>query len=391
MRNVTLLGGIFVATVLVAAIVSLSATPLVAQQRAHEHAVDDAHDSELPHRSAATEEGCALRKGVRRTVTAIVDAETVKLDDGSVVRLVGALTPSAMDAGQENAHWPLAIEARAFLQTLILGKTVQLAHADIGLDRDNTEDSGGRRARDRPKPAERDRYGRILAHLFLGDNVDTRVWVQAALLRAGLARAYGLPGNDACLREMILHEATARRSRLGLWVNRLYRIKRAEPGRSLMRLRNRFELVRGEVSNVTVTRTATYINFGADWRRDFTIRIDKALRAKHAAWSRVLPALKGKTVIVRGWIERRNGPEIKLWSPDQIEIEKNAAEQSASSRRRSGPEFEGDDHAPTPDDAASDAAGTLAPHQDAARDIDPPKTKPARPNIDSNAPAGFDL
>lgn len=380
MRSVAFLHHLIVATV-----IATIANPVSAQHASGEYARGD---RESARRSATTEESCTLRKGVRRTVTSIIDAETVKLDDGSAVRLIGVLAPSAIDAGQATGYWPLEIEARAFLQTLILGKTVQLANADASIEpraeiangKERSNDARKRRGtRRQPEPSERDRHGRILAHLFLGDDADTSVWVQAAMLRAGLARASILPGHDSCLREMVLHEATARRARLGLWSNRLYRIKRAEPGPGLMRFRNRYELVRGQVANVTVTRAATYINFGADWRRDFTIRIDKALRAKHPEWSRMLPALKGKTVMVRGWIERRNGPEIKLWSPDQIEIDDDhtTAQHSPATRGRSVPEIETGDRALTPDRSV--------------RDTDPFKTKPAHPNIDSNAPAEMDL
>ncbi len=42
---------------------------------------------------------CTLEPGPVRTVTRIVDGETLVLDDGKVVRLIGALAPRARDAG----------------------------------------------------------------------------------------------------------------------------------------------------------------------------------------------------------------------------------------------------------------------------------------------------
>jgi endonuclease YncB( thermonuclease family) len=43
---------------------------------------------------------CAgLEAGPKRTVTRIIDGETVTLDDGSELRLIGALAPRAIDVG----------------------------------------------------------------------------------------------------------------------------------------------------------------------------------------------------------------------------------------------------------------------------------------------------
>ena len=63
-----------------------------------------------------------------------------------------------------------------------------------------------------------------------------------------------------------------------------------------------------------------YLNFGADWRSDFTIRID----ARHLALFRDagvdLLKLKGKRVRVRGWIKEQNGPLIELDHPERLEV-----------------------------------------------------------------------
>ena len=45
---------------------------------------------------------CAgLETGPMRTVARVIDGETVALDDGTELRLIGALTPRALDAGAE--------------------------------------------------------------------------------------------------------------------------------------------------------------------------------------------------------------------------------------------------------------------------------------------------
>ncbi len=66
--------------------------------------------------------------------------------------------------------------AIAALDDLVRGQSVELAFS-------------GRRS---------DRYGRLLAHVFLRRGGE-RVWVQGELLSSGHARAYGLPGSLACM------------------------------------------------------------------------------------------------------------------------------------------------------------------------------------------------
>ena len=118
---------------------------------------------------------CALEPGPTRAVVEVVDGETLRLDDRVEVRLIGALAPRAADAGsQAEAAWRPAKESQAALAALVLGQSVALAFA-------------GPRA---------DRYGRVLAHLFVGDG-DAQVWVQGRLVELGHARAYSLPGSDA--------------------------------------------------------------------------------------------------------------------------------------------------------------------------------------------------
>ena len=62
-----------------------------------------------------------------RTVARVLDGETLTLDDGSVVRLIGALAPRARDAGDAPGAWPPESEAVKALSDLVLGKKVKLA------------------------------------------------------------------------------------------------------------------------------------------------------------------------------------------------------------------------------------------------------------------------
>ncbi len=162
-----------------------------------------------------------------------------------------------------------------------------------------------------------DHYGHLLAHLFLNRGGE-RIWVQGELLRNGYARAYGLPGSFACMRELLAHERVAREARAGLWSNAAYAAQQAFRTRDLIRQRNTYQIVSGRVAHVAPTKAYTYLNFGKDWRTDFTAGIASKLIKAHPAWAKTLAALEGRKIEVRGWIEYRNGPFIEVEDPSQI-------------------------------------------------------------------------
>ncbi len=140
------------------------------------------------------------------------------------------------------------------------------------------------------------------------------------MLRHGHARADAAPGGTACLAEMLAHEREALGAGIGLWRYPLYRAQDAHQPKRLMRLRNTFQRVEGRVKDVGVTRSRIYLNFGGDWRTDFTA----SLRVRDKAFTEAdlthLKSLKGRKVSVRGWIERRYGPHIDLLHPAQVEV-----------------------------------------------------------------------
>ena len=227
-------------------------------------------------------------------VTAIVDGDTLVLADGREVRLVGIQAPK-LPLGRRNFKtWPLADIAKNALLRLALYKTVTLSF-------------GGRRV---------DRYGRLLAHL----HDETGNWIQGELLRAGMARVYSFWDNRAVVSDMLALERTARAERLGIWRNPFYRIRKAE---DVWRDIGSFQLVEGTVQTVAVQRKYTYVNFGANWRTDFTVAVPSRHRKTFEASGFDLTALQGRTVRVRGWIKSRNGPMIEATHPEQIEIVRN--------------------------------------------------------------------
>lgn len=240
--------------------------------------------------------GCATETGPAHLVVHVLDGETLLLDSGQEVRLIGALPPQPHLSDNAEAPSPTVAAARRALEQLARERRVTLRFAG---------------------PRE-DRYGRLLAQVFVaGPQGD--VWVQQEMIAAGHARAYALPGSGACFSDLARAEETARRSGAGFWGDRRFELRKATETRSLLARSGGFEIVEGVVTGTARTKEMTYLNFGDRWRTDFTASIATSAVDKGKAADRIRE-LAGRRVRVRGWIERRNGPMIVLSHPDEIEV-----------------------------------------------------------------------
>jgi endonuclease YncB( thermonuclease family) len=230
------------------------------------------------------------------TVTRVIDAETVELDSGQVVRLIGSLAPRAPINVTAQEAWPPEMAAETALKHLVLGHDVAIhAHA------------GGK-----------DRFGRLLAQIYVKDAGEP-IWVQGRLVSEGHGRAYGLPGFSSCLEPLIARERVARLEERGLWKLSVYRPRDARKTFELLRLRSTFQIVEGTVDSVANVRGVIYLNFGPDWRTDFTAFLPSAVVSSAFGSADALMALRGRKIRVRGWIRQRNGPQIEVAHRAEIE------------------------------------------------------------------------
>jgi endonuclease YncB( thermonuclease family) len=252
--------------------------------------------------------GCTLPAGPVRAVTRVLDGDTLQLDDGSELRLIGALAPHAHDVGADAGAWPLAEEARRTLSDLVLGRSVALAF-------------GGQR---------NDRYGRWLAHA-VAEPDGRKEWVQGHMIARGMARAYAMPDNAACVSDLLHLERPAREASLGLWTNAAYQVRSAENPQGLLAYRHTFQLVHGRIAAVSHSRGAIYLNFSND-RRGFAAAVKRPGNILPGGLA--LDSLAGRTAIVRGWIDRRTGPFIEIDSAGQIEFTESTDVRSLPSSPR---------------------------------------------------------
>lgn len=246
-------------------------------------------------------------------VTAVLDGDTLELEDGRRVRLAGieAAKPPRHANPADGRVWPLAEAATRALSELALGRRVVL-HG----------------------PAPVDRHGRLLAHLVREDGL----WLQSALLVRGLARVHTRPDARAYAAELLAGEEEARTAGRGLWRSRVYAVRDAGDPDELARDRDGFQLVEGVVLAISKSGGEAWLDFGTDWRSDVTVHIGRAAMREVTRAGIDPLSFEGRRVRVRGWITLRNGPMIEITHPEQIErLEREA---TASTRQGPGPDDE---------------------------------------------------
>jgi len=239
-----------------------------------------------------------LEAGERGRVRSVLDGDTLYMDDGLKVRLSAMQAPKLPLGRKGFKAWPLGKEAKAALIGLTKNREVHLYY-------------GGKR---------RDRYDRALAQVFTVTPKGERdLWIQEEMVRLGMARVY--TWRDTYQDSAVLYaaEREARAARRGIWGDDYYAIRSPAPN-VLAQDVDSFQLVEGIITSAANVRGRVYLNFGADYKTDFTIAIAKRdhKRFKKAGMDPV--SLEGARVRVRGWIELANGPMIWLDHPERLEI-----------------------------------------------------------------------
>jgi micrococcal nuclease len=131
-------------------------------------------------------------------VVKVVDGDTLVLAGGIKVRVLGLDAPEMERDGQPAEF--LAHKAKAVLADLTLNKTIALEYDRLRYDR----------------------YGRLLAYLFLPDHT----LVNTELVRRGLARVYFIAPNLRYQKELLAAQQEAIAAQRGIWPHLL---KQDEP------------------------------------------------------------------------------------------------------------------------------------------------------------------
>lgn len=228
--------------------------------------------------------GCSFELQGEGRIAAIIDARTLRLEDGREIRLAG-IEP----AGDDRAVPPDSSTLSA-----LVGRDITLRGED-----------------DTP-----DRYGRQPAFVFLPSSETP---VQALLLAQGEALVSGTVSHRECAAVLTSAEAAGREARRGTWAGSAV-IKNAESSGDILAGIGRFTVVEGKVLSVRQAGATTYLNFGRNWTRGFAVTISRRILPVFEAGGIVLKSLENRRIRVRGWVEAHGGPRIEALHVGQIEV-----------------------------------------------------------------------
>jgi len=202
-------------------------------------------------------------------VKTVYDGDTVVLEDGRKIRLLGINTPEVQhrdklaDAGGD--------EAKRWLTGKLKNAKVRL---EVGVEKT-------------------DKYGRTLAHLF----TEKKEHINLQLVEVGLAGVSIYSNELLYVNELVEAQNRAEQARLGIWGRPEYAAipvdtltEAGHPG---------WTRLVGKVVNIRKTRKSIYLEFSDA----FEARIE-------SKWLDLFPNVNdylGKTIEVRGWLSKSKG------------------------------------------------------------------------------------
>jgi endonuclease YncB( thermonuclease family) len=182
---------------------------------------------------------CRLEVAGTGKVSSIADGRSFFLDDGREIRLPGIEVPPPPRPGEVGARAQAGEAARAALEAMLAGQSVELRQ--------------GRQAADR--------YGRTLAHAYVTHDGSSAAH---EMLGRGFAR---VSAQAECAAELLAREQTARNAKLGLWGQAYYAVLGAENLGELTANCGHFTVVEGRVLSVRERAGTIYMNSDDAGRR----------------------------------------------------------------------------------------------------------------------------
>ncbi|NUT73784.1 thermonuclease family protein [Pseudomonas sp. C1C7] len=204
-------------------------------------------------------------------VQRVVDGDTLRLQDGRSVRMIGLNTPELGKKGRSDE--PFAMAARKRLEALVAA-----SDGRVGL---------------LPGKESKDHYGRTLAHAYGADGAN----LEAQMLAEGLGFLVAVPPNVDLVACQQAAERSARQAGLGVWrqspVLKADQIDRAG-----------FAVLSGRVSKVQRNRGGIWLEL----QGSVVLRVAPNVLNRFDA--NALQKLEGRQIEARGWVldrSRRGG------------------------------------------------------------------------------------
>ncbi len=222
----------------------------------------------------------------------VIDPLTIKLENGTTIHLLGLNIPD-LDP-YDPGHFSV-------MTVNILKDFLQNKDVDIYQTKSD-------------KISRLNRMGHEMAHLVRKEDGS---WVQGLLISLGLARAKTEKNNPEMAAEMYVLENKARMEKSGLWAIDAYQV--SSPEKASVHIGS-FAIIEGTVVSVAMRKNSVYLNFGQNWKKDFTVVIPSEAKRSFSKRKLYPSDWNGGKIRARGWVSSLNGPSIEADHPEAIEI-----------------------------------------------------------------------
>lgn len=224
------------------------------------------------------------------TVAYVYDGDTVRLTDGTRIRLAGIDAPEVPHPNRPGEPFG---EASSQALSAMLAKTHNRIRVEVAQD-------------------SHDHYGRELAYLYLPDGQS----IQSTLIDKGLAMAIYMPPNLTHADCFAAHERHARGRHVGIWSSAEY-----DPGVPTTHIPKDVvgaAIIRGKVLSVGRSRHFIWLNLEGRVALQISRKhIDRFAGIDFDSW-------KGKVLRARGWLVKEHNRyqdwRMPIQSPRSIEV-----------------------------------------------------------------------
>ncbi|MFH1772373.1 MAG: thermonuclease family protein [Candidatus Omnitrophota bacterium] len=228
----------------------------------------------------------------RIQVVEVIDGDTIKLSNGEIVRYIGIDTPETYIKSAKKFAYnpqPFSLEAKEFNRNLVMGRFIRV---EFDVER-------------------YDKYKRLLGYCFIEDT-----FINAEILRQGYASLYTRPPNVKYSENLLSAYRYAKEMKNGLWG--AYETIDSDSAHNYI---DQIRTVHGKVVNTYKSESCIFLNFGKNYRTDFTIVIFND-SIDYFTENNIDPLsyYRNRMVEATGRIRQYNGPEIIVHGPQEIII-----------------------------------------------------------------------
>ncbi len=224
-------------------------------------------------------------------VADVIDPMTVRLDDGRTIHLTGLDYPDL----DHHEPGPLSVTAQHILEDFLKGKKVIIYQTPSA------------------KEGRINRMNHKIAHIVRKND---KVWTQGLIIKLGLARVRTTPYNAQMAQQMLHLEDLARGKKSGLWEMEKYKVLAPDQAQNYI---DSYQIIEGKVISASMKKNRLYLNFGRNWKDDFTVSVSSSDLRRFARKGLEPNRWSGKKIRVRGWLESYNGAYMEVDHPARFE------------------------------------------------------------------------